>query len=141
MIRIKFRVPETKTWKRWLDDCATATGNLPSTYTPETPIEVSDLYRRKSIKKEVYFAKDGPFRGRCVYCETNITDFQHGDIEHFRPKKGVTDEGDQPVVIPMADGKNMEHPGYYWLAYQWTNLLPSCITCNQPGEEGIGKRN
>lgn len=24
-----------------------------------------------------------------------------------------------------------DHPGYYWLAYEWTNLYPACIGCNQ----------
>ena len=24
------------------------------------------------------------------------------------------------------------HLGYYWLAYDWRNLLPSCAICNQP---------
>ena len=85
--------------------------------------------------------KAGPFRGRCAYCESYIADFQHGDIEHFRPKKGVTDENDFPVRISKSDGSEGDHPGYFWLAYSWKNLLPSCITCNQPGEEGIGKRN
>ncbi len=37
------------------------------------------------------------------------------------------------------------HPGYFWLAYDWDNLLPSCILCNQlnrtPTNELIGKGN
>ena len=75
----------------------------------------------------------------CTQVVPFSVDFQRGDIEHFRPKKGVTDEKDVPVQIRIA-GKPMEHPGYFWLAYNWHNLLLSCITCNQPGDEGIGKR-
>jgi len=27
--------------------------------------------------------------------------------------------------------KRGEHPGYYWLTYDWSNLYPSCTHCNQ----------
>jgi hypothetical protein len=141
MIRIIFKEPETTAWQRWVKDCEAATNELKKAYENKKSIEVTDLYKRKKIKTEVYFAKEGPFRGRCAYCESYIADFQHGDIEHFRPKKAVTDEHDAPVLLRTAEGEEMEHPGYYWLAYKWSNLLPSCITCNQPGGEGVGKRN
>ncbi len=32
-------------------------------------------------------------------------------------------------AIRVHAGKN--HPGYYWLAYEWKNLYPSCVPCNQ----------
>ena len=40
----------------------------------------------------------------------------------------------------------INHPGYYWLAYNYKNLLPSCIDCNRPykGNSGgilVGKWN
>jgi len=141
MIRIIFKEPETTAWQRWIRDCEVATNELKNAYENKRPIEVTDLYKRKKIKTEVYFAKEGPFRGRCAYCESYIADFQHGDIEHFRPKKAVTDEHDAPVLVRTIEGEEMKHLGYYWLAYKWSNLLPSCITCNQPGGEGVGKRN
>jgi hypothetical protein len=141
MIRIIFKEPETIAWKSWVSACETATNELKNAYKNKRPIEITNLYKRKKIKTEVYFAKEGPFRGRCAYCDSYIADFQHGDIEHFRPKKAVTDEHDSPVIVRTSEGEDLEHPGYYWLAYKWSNLLPSCITCNQPGEEGIGKRN
>ena len=52
---------------------------------------------------------------KCAYCER----IQKADIEHYRPKNKV-------------QGEDI-HPGYYWLCYEWTNLLPSCITCNREG--------
>jgi hypothetical protein len=141
MIRIKFKEPETIAWKKWVRDCDAATNELKEGYKNGRPIEITNLYKSRRIKTDVYLAKDGPFRGRCAYCESYIADFQHGDIEHFRPKKAVTDEHDAPVLMHTPLGDEIKHPGYYWLAYKWSNLLPSCITCNQPGEEGIGKRN
>jgi hypothetical protein len=42
------------------------------------------------------------------------------------------------------EGKAKAHPGYYWLAYDWRNLLPSCTVCNQPSDRSdckVGKHN
>jgi hypothetical protein len=67
-----------------------------------------------------------------------------GDVEHYRPKGGVTDENDNPVEIDDGRGGKRPHPGYYWLAYDATNLLPSCIACNRPNKVGkarVGKWN
>jgi uncharacterized protein (TIGR02646 family) len=61
------------------------------------------------------------FHGKCAYCETNYAAAQPADIEHYRPKGAVTIAGPAP-----------EPPGYWWLASEWSNLLPSCIDCNRP---------
>ncbi|MEW6279442.1 MAG: hypothetical protein AB1758_12505 [Candidatus Eremiobacterota bacterium] len=37
-------------------------------------------------------------------------------VDHFRPKAGVAGVS--------------SHPGYYWLAYVWENLYPTCSLCN-----------
>jgi hypothetical protein len=54
------------------------------------------------------------FYNKCAYCESDLGDAI--EIEHFRPKGGV---------------HQLPHPGYWWLAHEWTNLLPSCVPCNQ----------
>lgn len=64
------------------------------------------------------------FHGKCAYCETYYAAAQPADIEHFRPKGGVTISGSKP-----------QPPGYWWLASDWTNLLPSCIDCNRPRKQ------
>ena len=64
------------------------------------------------------------FHGKCAYCETYYAAAQPADIEHFRPKGGVTIVGSKP-----------EPPGYWWLASNWLNLLPSCIDCNRPRKQ------
>ena len=52
-----------------------------------------------------------------------------GEAEHYRPKNAVTTEVDgKAVKVTQANG--LPHPGYYWLAYDWRNLLPSCQVCN-----------
>lgn len=70
------------------------------------------------------------FDEKCAYCETQLTSNQPGDVEHFRPKGRVVGEDFKPIKISF-EGHDVEHPGYFWLAYDWTNLLPSCIDCNR----------
>ena len=75
------------------------------------------------------------FNNKCAYCETYMTRFIP-DTEHFRPKKQVRDKvagSENSVIVKITDeeGNEIEHPGYFWLAYNWKNLLPSCHFCNR----------
>ncbi len=70
------------------------------------------LYAHDEVKK----ALEALFCGKCAYCESKVVAQSHLEVEHFRPKKRVSD---RPA-----------HPGYYWLAYEWTNLYLSCKLCN-----------
>jgi len=75
------------------------------------------------------------FNNKCAYCETYITR-AIPDTEHFRPKKQVRDKvsgSDRSVIVKIKDedGNELPHPGYFWLAYNWKNLLPSCHFCNR----------
>jgi uncharacterized protein (TIGR02646 family) len=131
MRRIRLQPPNDKKWQRWLRDCATETQALQDAVQKGEPVTFKKLYKRR---KEFFFGDDSPFHGKCAYCECYITSFQPGAVEHFRPKGGVTDELDRSIA----------HPGYYWLAYDWQNLLPSCATCNQSSSvngKTIGKQN
>nr|AGU10135.1 hypothetical protein [uncultured organism] len=58
---------------------------------------------------------------KCCYCESLFTDTSYGDVEHFRPKAGYQQLWEGPL----------HKPGYYWLAYEWSNLFFSCQICNQ----------
>jgi hypothetical protein len=84
---------------------------------------------------------DNVFHGKCAYCETLAPRFP-GHAEHFRPK-GRVDVRDPvsgrsiPASVEWPDGKLATHPGYFWLAYNWKNLLPACQDCNS----GRGKQN
>lgn len=150
MRRIEVSEPEDPRWPRWQRDCRRATRELIAALEAGEEVHITTLYKRKSIKEIYFFSKGPPFFGKCAYCEAPIPDFQRGDVEHFRPKQGVTDEDDQPVVALDEDGTlvlddeggPLRHPGYRWLAYDWRNLLPSCTICNQSaviGERRIGK--
>ena len=58
---------------------------------------------------------------KCCYCESYFSSTSYGDVEHFRPKGGY-----------QQDASDALHkPGYYWLAYEWSNLYFACQLCNQ----------
>lgn len=63
--------------------------------------------------------------GKCCYCESKLyekADHQKaGDVEHFRPKDGYKQDIGSETILK---------PSYYWLAYDWDNLLFSCEVCN-----------
>lgn len=79
------------------------------------------VYKHDDVKK----ALNALFHFKCAYCESDYGATQPVDIEHYRPKGGF-----------IRDGK-LEKPGYYWLAAEWSNLLPSCIDCNRARTQEI----
>lgn len=75
------------------------------------------------------------FHGKCAYCETKILRFS-GDAEHYRPKSEVTVRNPGTRKLDHLwtvdeSGKQIVHPGYFWLAHHWKNILPSCESCNR----------
>jgi len=77
----------------------------------EKPFNFS-AYKESDVRQ----ALEALFHGKCAYCEGRFDVTAPVDIEHFRPKNEVA---------------GIDHPGYWWLAAEWTNLLPSCIDCNR----------
>lgn len=74
----------------------------------------------KAYKEDdVVAALRAMFNKKCAYCEFNYSAGGPEDVEHFRPKGGVVING------------RLAQPGYYWLAADWSNLLPSCNDCNR----------
>jgi uncharacterized protein (TIGR02646 family) len=68
------------------------------------------IYAHPTVKAQILLDQNN----KCCFCEAIA--IQSADVEHFRPKGKVSDAP--------------QHPGYYWLAYEWTNLLGCCSTCN-----------
>lgn len=58
---------------------------------------------------------------KCCFCEAKVAHISHGDIEHFRPK----------AAWKQTEGTTISYPGYYWLAYEWSNIYFACEVCNQ----------
>lgn len=85
------------------------------------------VYKLKEVKR----ALERLFHGKCAYCETFYSSAQPMDVEHYRPKGALYED--------------KSHTGYWWVAMDWENLLPSCIDCNrrrnQPTVETDGTEN
>lgn len=75
--------------------------------------DASDPYHGEE-EFEVRYALRKLYHNKCAYCECE--EFKP-DVEHYRPKKRVT-------------GAQRNNHGYYWLCYEWSNLLPACSACN-----------
>jgi hypothetical protein len=117
-------------WLKWRADAAQAIANIKKSYKAGEKVEVDD----KLYKRALPFLEQ-LFHGKCAYCESNITSTHPIDVEHYRPKGRLKDI-DGKIVKITVNGKEFDHPGYWWLCYDWTNLLPSCIDCNRRRNHG-----
>lgn len=73
------------------------------------------IYKATDVK----MALDALYHSKCAYCEMKIVEFQ---VEHYRPKAAVSED--------------TNHSGYFWLSYEWSNLLPICNGCNVRPSKG-----
>ena len=61
----------------------------------------ANCYKKSKKQLEILY------ENKCAYCEQSYQSSSYTQIEHYRPKSV-----------------------YYWLAYEWSNLIPSCQLCN-----------
>jgi hypothetical protein len=135
MIKINFAEPDTPEWRNWKVRCNAARQQLIVGMSNGILPSITNLYKEQ---KAALFAQDRNYYGKCAYCETLITANQPGDVEHYRPKGRITDSSNRRVLIKDAAGVDVPHPGYYWLAYDFANLLPGCMDCNRPSSGNSG---
>jgi uncharacterized protein (TIGR02646 family) len=69
-------------------------------------------YAHKTVRKGL----NELYHDKCAYCESDTRATAESRIDHYRPKSEVKEDP--------------QHPGYYWLAYEWSNLVPACEKCN-----------
>lgn len=96
--------------EKWFVDAKAATDKM---LADGKPADFDEELHRGSQPKN---ALEELFYRKCAYCESPLPEREF-DVEHFRPKGRVKE--------------SPGHPGYYWLAYTWENLFPSCKPCNQ----------
>ena len=103
---------------------ATATQTLMSDHdSGETQFSFdTKIYGHQTVKDALIQVQ----HDKCCFCEAQVSHTSHGDIEHFRPKGGYQQSDDEPLL----------RPGYYWLAYDFSNLFFACQKCNE-----VYKRN
>jgi len=73
---------------------------------------ISAYYYRAYVIEELEII----YHKKCAYCESKPSVTSPLEIEHYRPKNRI---------------EKTSHRGYYWLAYEWSNLLLACRKCNQ----------
>lgn len=116
-------------------------------YPPHLPVRWNRIYLGRIAKvqaltthkqRSAYFKNNGSWGqlkkwlsaisgDKCWYCEAKSTRAPL-DVDHFRPKLGITVDGI----------KLQNHNGYYWLAYEWWNFRLSCQRCNRPEKSAQG---
>ena len=97
---------------------AVATADLVNAYNGgQRQFKFKNHYKHVSVKKALFAAQ----HKKCAFCESFYLHVANGGIEHFRPKGGFI----------QSDGETLTQPGYYWLAYDWSNLFASCQLCNE----------
>jgi hypothetical protein len=132
-------------WKKWSDRADTATDDLIKKWEKDGKLSSDDFDSAIWGDLKAWLLEH-VFGGNCAYCETKLKQArQPGHAEHFRPKGAVRVKvavnekksklADAETLDPT--GQKVTHPGYFWLAYCWENLLPSCNDCNT----GQGKNN
>ncbi|WP_321280162.1 AAA family ATPase [Marinifilum fragile] len=78
-----------------------------------------DFPLKKEIDRKLKEILHERFHGKCGYCEIKISEPQAGVVDRFRPHNGVRDE------------KEYYKDLYWWLTYEWDNLIYSCKECHQ----------
>jgi hypothetical protein len=75
------------------------------------------VYGHTEVKAALRIAQ----HDKCGFCESKVSHVAFGDVEHFRPKSAVR----------SRPGEALISPGYFWLAYEWENLMFACECCNR----------
>lgn len=76
-----------------------------------------DLSIFKSVKEDLMKLSNS----KCSFCESKLKGASIFEIENFRPKGGARG----------FDSKEYAPVHYWWLAYEWENLLITCQLCNR----------
>jgi len=107
LVRAKARYDQTNNAKYLANQVHYNNGSKTFTFT--------DAYKSDAVKIALELAQ----KGKCCFSEAKfVNDDAH--VEHFRPK-GFVEDNVTGVI---------SYPGYYWLAYEWTNLFYCKSTTN-----------
>lgn len=104
----------TKDYAQTPSSLNSCTKNIQNALTEKGSHKFSNsIYASDTVKKSL----NEIYKNKCAYCETDTTAGSVLQVEHYRPKAKVTEDS--------------KHEGYYWLGYEWSNLMYSCSSCNR----------
>jgi len=89
--------------------------------------------REAGLYKRALVGADGlSQRAKCVWCEQRRSWKGELHVDHLRPKGVVsTWEGEPPEISDEPPREVfVQQPGYWWLAYTWSNWNLACVGCN-----------
>lgn len=102
----------------WEDMLREAEAELEATLPGPDRSALFEKYSQSKKYKDVWAILKKRLRDlshdKCWYCETS-THRMPNEIDHHRPKSRVT---------------NSDHPGYWWLMFDWHNFRFTCKLCN-----------
>jgi hypothetical protein len=115
-------------WDSWSARAAAATQKVVADVLKGDDPKFND-----AIWKELkVWLLDNVFAGRCAYCDSRAKDATDNPAaEHWRPKRAPE------VVVAGKRTPVSNHSGYFWLAYDWRNLVPACSQCNSNGKGNL----
>ncbi len=115
MIRIQGRTNTPNTLQS--PKVATAIQKLEEKVTGGEEIRSNDFHKEYWGAQDVKDSLRDSQHRKCCFCENLRSPNRELDVDHFRPKARIDGEPD--------------HPGYWWLAYEWSNLVYACRPCNE----------
>jgi uncharacterized protein (TIGR02646 family) len=76
-----------------------------------------EIERRATVWRKLKKELKKLLHKKCWYCESKEIRADQA-VDHYRPKGKIKECGNK-------------HPGYWWLAFDWTNFRYSCTFCNE----------
>jgi uncharacterized protein (TIGR02646 family) len=108
--------------KPFLDSLKMAQDEVTAEADPDKRAEIIGKHQPKWTALREIFERTS--FDKCWYTECKNPGADN-DIDHFRPKLGVREDD--------------QHPGYYWLAFDWKNMRLSCQRANRPRRDPHSK--
>jgi hypothetical protein len=124
--------PDKKWWAAWKKKSESATRDAIKAWEEDGKNLPRERHRSEVWGELKQWLLEHHFNKRCAYCQVSL-ERHDSDAEHFRPKGRVRvrNADDVLVEVEVSVGIRSEsHPGYFWLAYTWQNLVPCCSECN-----------
>ena len=115
------QIPDVLTESRAYDARNAIDNMIQQGILPDSDDFDGNIYNGRGVKPQLLQDQNH----KCAYCEITMAG-DYGVVEHYRPKTGWKEN----------EGDTLHKPGYYWLAYEWTNLLCSCDKCNSVARKG-----
>lgn len=116
-------------WGRWMSKCSAASVKMGidfiSGQSPDCDAAAPVWRAGKELLLRLVYL------GKCGYCEFQVTGGAFGTADHHRPKGRVRVlNAARRRVVVRSNRPGMDHVGYWWLAVDWSNLVPACDRCN-----------